>query len=776
MLSALNGTLRESPSLAPNLLEALVRNSTDAMLITEARPFSQPGPRIVFANDAICQLTGYTPEELIGATPRLFQGPLTDRSALARIRQALEEYRPITEELVNYRKDGHLYIIQLQLMPVAIVPGEWFSHFIGIQRDVTLQRQAEYTLRAGEERMRRLVENLPIGAVFCHADRVLANRASERITGYYRDELQTREQWFRLLYRENWQSVLRWYEADRLSGFPEPRLVTLFNKRGEPRQVEFAGYGEGESEVWIFRDVTETQRMQRLMTHTERTAHVGGWELPVPSEYVYWSDEVYRLHEVEPEEFIPNVSRAISFYTPESQAIVTNLVQRAIEHGEPFDAELELRTAKGRLIQVRSVGQVDRQDGRTTRVFGSIQDITVFKQALREREQFLANMQQTQKLESLGVMAGGIAHDFNNILAGMLGFAELARSQVAGDTTTATYLDQLIHAGQRAAGLCKQLLAYAGKAQLRMESLNLNHLIEQTVPLLRLSLSKRANLTLCLRPEVPPIEADAGQIHQVLLNLVLNASEALEERDGLITVQTALVTTTEPMVDDVQPTVRWNPGTFVCLEVCDTGGGIDAQTLPRIFEPFFTTKFTGRGLGLASVLGILRGHKGLLKVDSKIGVGSRFRLFFPIRPLGLSHVGLLPEDTDWTGQGHVLVVDDEPMVRYITAEMVRAIGFQVSEAADGAEALALLRTMERMPEVVLLDLTMPRMDGLETFSVLQTFPQPPVVLLMSGYSRRELNERYGERGLAGFVQKPFTFSQLRGALRAALTTPPTTVR
>ena len=428
MLPVSNGSLSEPYRLAPNLLEALVQNSLDAMIITEARPLDPPGPRIVFANDSVTRMTGYTQKELIGASPHLFTGSLTDRVALDRIRAALEQYRPITEELINYRKDGSPFFVQLQLLPVATIPGQEFSHFISIQRDLTLQRQAELALRAGEERMRRLVENLPIGAVFCHGNDLIANRASERITGYYREEIKTREVWFQLLYGDSRQTVQGWYEADRLAGFVEPRLVTLYTKKGEARQVEFAAYSEGDSEIWIFRDVTESQRLQRLMKQTERTAHVGGWELPVPSQCVYWSEEVYRLHDLEPGTFFPTLDATISFYTPESQVLIRKLVERAIDHGEPFDAELELRTAKGRVIQVRSVGEVERQGGRTTRVFGSIQNITVFKQSLREREEFVANMQQTQKLESLGVMAGGIAHDFNNILAGMMGFAELARA------------------------------------------------------------------------------------------------------------------------------------------------------------------------------------------------------------------------------------------------------------------------------------------------------------------------------------------------------------
>jgi PAS domain S-box-containing protein len=393
MLPVSNGSIPEPHRLAPNLLGALVHNSLDAMIITEARPFASPGPRIIFANNAVTRMTGYTHDELIGATPHIFHGPLTDRDALDRIRDALEQYRPITEELINYRKDGSPFFLQLQLVPVAEVQGQWFSHFIGIQRDITLQRQAELALRTGEERMRRLVENLPIGAVFCHGNELIANRASERITGYYREEIKTRDLWFQLLFGESRPTVQRWYEADRLAGFAEPRLLTLYTKKGEARQVEFAAYGEGDAEIWIFRDVTESQRLQRLMQQTERTAQIGGWELPVPSQCVYWSEEVFRLHDLEPGTIFPTLDTAISFYTPESQALIRKLIQRAVDHGEAFDAELELRTAKGRMIQIRSVGEVERQAGRTTRVFGSIQNITTFKQSLREREEFVANMQ-----------------------------------------------------------------------------------------------------------------------------------------------------------------------------------------------------------------------------------------------------------------------------------------------------------------------------------------------------------------------------------------------
>jgi PAS domain S-box-containing protein len=741
------------------------------MLITEARPLDRPGPRIVFVNDAVCQMTGYTADELVGCSPRIFQGPLTDREALRRIREALQEYRPITEELVNYRKDGSLYIIELQLMPMAGESGAYFSHFIGIQRDITLRRQAEMALRAGEERMRRLVENLPMGAVFCQGNELHANRASERITGYSRDQFQTLDDWFYLLYREEADHVRSMYEADRLAGFPEPRLVSLYNKKGEPRQVEFAAHGEGDNEVWIFRDVTDTERLERMLSQAGRAARVGGWEIHIHSRQVYWTEETYRIHEVEPGQFTPNLDEAIHYYTPECRPIIENAVSRAIDLGEPFDLELDFLTARGRQLRVRSVGLVEQAQGRTTRIYGSIQDITLIEQARQEREQFQVNLLQTQKLESLGLMAGGIAHDFNNILTGILGFAELARAQVPPQSPPAELLGKLLQAGNRASDLCKQMLAYAGKARFKIEPLNLNTLIEQAAPLLQVSISKRAMLTMCLQPELPPIEADASQFHQVLMNLVLNASEALEDRDGLITLQTSLVHCSTPLMDDVQPSLTWSPGTYVCLEVCDTGCGMDEDTRRRIFEPFFSTKFTGRGLGLASVLGILRGHKSLLKVDSKPGVGSRFRLYFPQTHRARSNQGILQEDDTWVGEGTVLVIDDEPTVRFITTEMVRSLGFSVLEACDGAEGLSRLQEHGAEVVAVLLDLTMPRLDGIETLSAIQVMPEPPSVILMSGYSKRELNELYGERGLAGFLQKPFSFSDLRRSLRHALKSP-----
>jgi PAS domain S-box-containing protein len=390
------------------------------------------------------------------------------------------------------------------------------------------------------------------------------------------------------------------------------------------------------------------------------------------------------------------------------------------------------------------------------RLLVAARDMTPIQLMQREKEQFQHDLLQTQKLESLGVLAGGIAHDFNNLLTGILGAADLigALGQVGEQTNH--YINQIIDSAERAAELCRQMLAYAGKGRFVVGPLNLSALVEDTSRLLRLTVSKRATLTLSLASDVPAVMGDVVQMRQVLMNLVINASEALGEADGVIAVS----------VREGAPPGGNGDKRHVCLEVVDTGAGMDEATRARIFEPFFTTKFTGRGLGLAAVQGIVRGHGGSLHVDSQPGKGSRFCAYFPATeerpPEGQSSA----RRQAYTGSGAVLVVDDEEQVRQIASDMLRSLGFEPVLAVDGQDALN--KVVPGRFRAVVLDLTMPRLDGAQTLALLRQKDERVPVVLMSGYTEGELNERFVGQGLAAFLQKPFTSEGMARALHKAL--------
>jgi CheY-like chemotaxis protein len=331
------------------------------------------------------------------------------------------------------------------------------------------------------------------------------------------------------------------------------------------------------------------------------------------------------------------------------------------------------------------------------------------------------------------------------------------------------YLDQIESAAERAADLCRQMLAYAGKGRLVVEPVDLSALVRDTAPLLQLSISKKAALSFCLAEGLPAILGDITQLRQVLMNLVINASEALGEGEGLIAISTACGKVDRAMLQSAHTGTTLVEGDYVLLEVGDTGSGMDEATRRRIFEPFFTTKFTGRGLGLSAVLGIVRGHEGILQVQSAPGRGSTFRLFFP--PTKGSRAAT-PNGrrggSTWHGRGTVLVVDDEDQVRHVADALVGSLGFDVILAENGRDALKKLSQHPGKIRLVLLDLTMPRLDGEQTLAELHRIAPTLPVVLMSGYGERELSERFVGKGLAGFLQKPFTREDVCRRLREAL--------
>jgi PAS domain S-box-containing protein len=397
-----------------------------------------------------------------------------------------------------------------------------------------------------------------------------------------------------------------------------------------------------------------------------------------------------------------------------------------------------------------------------------IRDITEQKHAEEEKRNLEQQVQQAQRLESLGVLAGGIAHDFNNILMAVLGHAELALDEISPMSPARGNLTEIATAARRAADLCRQMLAYAGKSSFALERVGLRELVEEMEHLLKTAISKKAILNLNLERGLPPIQADPSQIRQIVMNLIINASEAIGDRSGVITVSVGATRCDEEYLRKTELHDGLATGMYVHLEVTDTGGGMDTETRSRIFEPFFSTKFTGRGLGLAAVLGIVRAHKGALKVYSEPGKGTTFKILFPaLEDAGeeaRTNESSSSPLADWRGKGTILLVDDEESLVALGARMLEHLGFTMLTAADGLQAVELYRERGKEIGLVLMDLTMPHMDGAKAFGELRRLNPEVRVVLASGYSGEDVAARFAGKGLAGVLQKPYTLAKLRELL------------
>jgi len=391
-------------------------------------------------------------------------------------------------------------------------------------------------------------------------------------------------------------------------------------------------------------------------------------------------------------------------------------------------------------------------------------DITERVRAEEERKKLEAQFHHSQKLESLGVLAGGIAHDFNNLLTAMLGYASLARLSLPDDSRAGSMLEEIEKAGQRAAELAQLMLAYSGKGKFVLDVLELDHLVQEMARLLETVVSKKATLHLDLRSA--KLQGDPTQIRQVVMNLITNASDALGGQPGEIVMRTGVRSMNEadlrsPFSPDLLPA-----GTYSFVEIKDSGCGMSEETLSKIFDPFFTTKFTGRGLGLAAVLGIVRGHKGTILVESTLGGGTTFQIYFP------SFVGKTIELADNRPSarrakacGTILVVEDEDSIRHFVSTVLKGDGYTVLPAADGKEGMQVYQEHHREISLILLDLTMPQMGGIEVLKQLRDRPSAVPVVLMSGFSEVDTSAQSTGLGANGFLQKPFQPMELLAAVR-----------
>ncbi|MBD3368218.1 MAG: response regulator [Candidatus Eisenbacteria bacterium] len=405
-----------------------------------------------------------------------------------------------------------------------------------------------------------------------------------------------------------------------------------------------------------------------------------------------------------------------------------------------------------------------------TFVSGTIAAAIERMRAQEERRELEEQMRHAQKLESLGVLAGGIAHDFNNLLTGILGNADLALMSTTSDTAVGKSLKEIKKSAERAADLSKQMLAYSGRGNFVIEPIDLNDVVAEMSNLLEVSISKKATLRCDLSSGLPPVTGDPTQVRQVIMNLITNASDAIGDEDGVISLSTGVGECTQADLAQCYAGSELAEGTYVYVEVSDTGCGMSEETLTKIFDPFFTTKFTGRGLGLAAALGIIRGHKGGIHVQSREGRGTTFRILFPAdeaRPVPDGKPAV--QSTAGASDGTVLLVDDEETVRLVGASMLEQSGFKVVTASDGNEAVEYFRDHQDEVGCVLLDLTMPRMDGRETFDELRRIREDVRVVLSSGYSEQEVYGQFAGEGIAGFVQKPYLMDSLVSEVQHAMT-------
>ncbi len=664
-------------------------------------------------------------------------------------------------------------------------------------QDVTERVAAERTLRASEERHRRIIEAITdyTYTVRVQGGSVVETRhgeACEAVTGFRSEDYAADPQlWYRMVFAEDRDLVAEQARRALAGESVAPLEHRLVRKDGAVRWVRntIVPHRGSDSRLLAYdgliADITERRMAEDKRRASEQLfraliEHSHDAITMIDAEGVILSDSpsVTQVLGYLPSE---RVGRSVfEFVLPDQREATTRgFTQFASQKGAVAPSELRFLHKDGSYRWIEGVRTNLLDDPSVRAVVVNYRDVTERRQTEEERRRLEAQVQHAQKLESLGVLAGGIAHDFNNLLVGVLGNASLAGMTLPSDSPAHSRLENVEAAARRASELCRQLLAYSGRGAFVIEPVDLGRLLEEMASLMRVSISKKVDLRLELAGGPLVVSADATQLRQVVLNLIVNASEAIGDRAGVITLRTGTMEADRTALRAAALDQDLPEGRYAYLEVEDTGAGMDPQTRARLFDPFFSTKKTGRGLGLAAVLGIVRAHRGAITVASAPGQGTTFRVLVP-SAAGVPAASPRPlpagESSSWSGEGSVLLVDDEVSVLEVGCRILEDLGFTPLTARDGRAGVEVFDAHADEIRAVFLDLTMPRLGGTEALAEIhRRRPQVPVIL-MSGYSDHAVASPIARERLAGFLAKPFDVAAFTAALRQALQQPDTPAR
>lgn len=527
-------------------------------------------------------------------------------------------------------------------------------------------------------------------------------------------------------------------------------------------------------------DVVERKKAVALMRESEmryaltlEAINDGLWDWDAVSGVTYFSPVYYSMLGYEDGEFEASFESWRDLVHPDDVESAVQKLFQGVETDGSLSIDMRLRMKSGRWLWVCSRGKAIawHANGKVKRIVGTLADISARKAAEEQVARIEKQFQQTQKLESLGVLAGGIAHDFNNILTIILGHCYITRESIESGMSPTEHVLQIEAAANRAADLCRQMLTYAGKSHLVQSRVNLWLQIDEIVRMLQSAIKKNVVINLDLKRNVPAIVGDESQIQQIVMNLVINSAEAIGDHHGsiYIALRKVVLETGDEEMDFVGKAIP--AGEYARLEVTDNGCGMDEETQKRVFEPFFTTKFTGRGLGMSAILGIINSHGGAIQLESRTGEGTTFTVYFPLPGVEEAVTDQLPGE-DAVAEGGVgatvLLVDDEHAMRVVGAAMLRSMGYTPLLAGEGTAALEEMDSHPERIDLVILDVNMPGMGGIATYHELRSrYPQLPIIMI-SGYAVEGLPPDILADTLVAAIQKPFKPEQLQNVIESLL--------